>query len=35
MQSNKETLFQDHICAFPENKYKYFLLSKTEFTDKE
>ena len=35
MPSNKETLVQDHICAFPENGHKYIPLSKTDFTDKE
>lgn len=35
MPSNKETLFQDHICSFLENEHKYIPLSKTDYTDKE
>lgn len=35
MPSNKETLFQDHICAFLEREHKYIPLSKSDFTDKE
>ena len=35
MPSNKETLFQDHICAFIEREHNYTLLSKEDFTDKE
>lgn len=35
MPSNKETLFQDHICAFLEKEHKYIPLSKEDFTDKE
>jgi type I restriction enzyme R subunit len=35
MPSNKETLFQDHICAFLENEHKYIPLSRTDFADKE
>ncbi|MDX8341562.1 DEAD/DEAH box helicase family protein [Draconibacterium sp. IB214405] len=35
MPSNKETLFQDHICAFLESEHKYVPLSKADFTDKE
>lgn len=35
MPSNKETLFQDHICAFLEKEHKYIPLSKEDFTDRE
>ncbi len=35
MPSNKETLFQKHICAFLEQEHKYTPLSKSDFTDKE
>lgn len=35
MPSNKETLFQDHICAFLEREHKYIPLSKSDFTEKE
>ena len=35
MPSNKETLFQDHICSFLESKHKYISLSKSDFTDKD
>jgi type I restriction enzyme R subunit len=35
MPSNKETLFQDHICAFLEREHKYIPLSKSDFTDKD
>lgn len=35
MPSNKETLFQDHICSFLENEHKYIPLGKTDFNDKE
>lgn len=35
MPSNKETLFQDHICAFLEREHKYIPLSRADFTDKE
>jgi type I restriction enzyme R subunit len=35
MPSNKETLFQDHICSFLEKEHKYIVLSKDDFTDKE
>jgi type I restriction enzyme, R subunit len=35
MPSNKETLFQDHICSFLENEHKYIPLSRADFTDKE
>ena len=35
MPSNKETLFQDHICAFLERQNKYIPLSKSDFTDTE
>jgi len=33
--SNKESLFQDHICAFLEREHGYIPLSKSDFTDKE
>ena len=35
MPSNKETLFQDHICAFLEGVHEYISLRKYDFTDKE
>jgi type I restriction enzyme, R subunit len=35
MPSNKETLFQDHICAFLEREHEYIPLSKSDITDKE
>ena len=35
MPSNKETLFQDHICAFLEREHGYTPLSKADFNDKE
>jgi type I restriction enzyme, R subunit len=35
MPSNKETLFQDHICAFLEREHEYIPLSKSDFNDKE
>jgi len=35
MSSNKETLFQDHICAFLEREHKYIPLVNNDFTDKE
>lgn len=35
MPSNKETLFQDHICAFLEREHEYIPLGKSDFTDKE
>ncbi len=35
MPSNKETLFQEHICSFLEKEHKYIHLSKSDFTDKE
>jgi len=35
MPTNKETLFQDHICAFLEREHKYIPLVKNDFTDKE
>lgn len=35
MPSNKETLFQDHICAFLEGKHEYVPLNKNDVTDKE
>jgi len=35
MPSNKETLFQDHICAFLEREHKYIQLDRNDFTDKE
>lgn len=35
MPSNKETLFQDHICAFLEKEHKYIPLGKIDFTDKD
>jgi type I restriction enzyme R subunit len=35
MPSNKETLFQNHICDFLEREHKYIPLGKSDFTDKE
>lgn len=35
MPSNKETLFQDHICAFLEREHSFIPLGKGDFTDKE
>ncbi|WP_296621759.1 DEAD/DEAH box helicase family protein [Marivirga sp.] len=35
MPSNKEILFQDHICAFLEGEHKYTVLTKDDFTDKD
>ena len=35
MPSNKEILFQDHICAFLEKEHEYKVLSKDDFNDKE
>lgn len=35
MPSNKEILFQDHICAFLEKEHEYKVLSKDEFNDKD
>ena len=35
MPSNKETLFQEHICSFIEKEHKYIHLSKSDFTDEE
>ncbi|MEX2363757.1 MAG: DEAD/DEAH box helicase family protein [Balneolaceae bacterium] len=33
MPSNKETLFQDHICSFLENEHDYHVLEKHELPD--
>ncbi|RCW38543.1 DEAD/DEAH box helicase family protein [Marinilabilia salmonicolor] len=35
MPSNKEILFQDHICDFLEREHEYILLGRDDFTDKE
>jgi type I restriction enzyme R subunit len=35
MPSNKEILFQDHICAYLEKEHEYKVLSKDDFNDKE
>ena len=35
MPSNKEILFQDHICAFLEEEHEYKVLFKDDFDDKE
>lgn len=35
MPSNKEKLFQDHICNFLEKKHEFFALSADELDDKE
>lgn len=35
MPSNKETLFQDHICTFLRDTHKYLELSSDELDDKE
>ncbi len=35
MPSNKEILFQDHICAFLEKEHEYKVLTKDDFNDKE
>jgi type I restriction enzyme R subunit len=35
MPSNKEILFQNHICAFLEKEHEYKVLSKDDFNDKE
>lgn len=35
MPSNKEILFQDHICAFLETEHKYFPLSANDLQDRE
>jgi len=35
MPSNKETLFQDHICSFLENEHEYITLSNDELQDKD
>jgi len=35
MPSNKETLFQNHICDFLENEHKFLPLSAEQLPDKE
>jgi type I restriction enzyme, R subunit len=35
MPSNKETLFQDHICAFLKEKQGYSVLSTDDLNDNE
>lgn len=35
MPSNKETLFQDHICAFLEREHHYIPLSAEDISDRE
>ncbi|MBL1219060.1 MAG: type I restriction endonuclease subunit R [Planctomycetes bacterium] len=35
MPSNKEILFQDHICAFLEKEHEYNELTKDDFNDME
>ncbi len=35
MPSNKETLFQDHICAFLEREHHYIPLSYEDNSNKE
>ncbi len=35
MPSNKEILFQDHICAFLEKEHEYKVLSRDDFNDNE
>ena len=35
MPSNKETLFQEHICLYLQNKHNYISLSNNELQDKD
>jgi hypothetical protein len=35
MPSNKETLFQDHICSFLHKEHRYIPLSNEDITDKD
>ena len=35
MPSQKEILFQNHICAFLRKKHKYKVLTKDDFNDRE
>jgi len=35
MPSNKEILYQDHICAFLEKEHKHKVLSKDDCNDKD
>ena len=35
MPSNKEILFQDHICTFLEKEHEFKVLSNNDFNDKE
>jgi type I restriction enzyme R subunit len=35
MPSNKETLFQDHICSFLEHEHEYRVLAASDLRDKE
>lgn len=35
MPSNKETLFQEHICSYLQKKHNYTALSNAELTDKD
>jgi len=35
MPSNKETLFQKHICDYLKNTHKYISLETSQLQDKE